>query len=184
MLLEIVHLLPAAPSTLMVYVEVVLTNSEKPRVLYVFKKFVQKFCWCQLSKVCIWLQESYKGSQLAGSQASREKFLKLSWSGLLPRPPCVNLSFYRFVSCVWWRRRAQVFLVLPRGFRSFPSVFFVDDKANGGWILFYWRLMLLWVIGVGFDNTSTLSVKWNITRIVSKLFGWVYIILRFPSLLV
>ena len=165
----------------MVYVDVVLTNSEKPCVLYFFKKFVQKFCWCQLSKVNIWPEESYKRSKLAFSQASREKFLKLSWSGLLP---CVNLSFYLFVSCVWWRRRSQIFLALPQWFRSFPSVFFVDYKANGGSILLCWRLMLLWVIGVGFDNTSTLSVKWNITRIVSKLFGWVYIILRFPSLLV
>ena len=81
-------------------------------------------------------------------------------------------------------RRAQDFLVLPQRFMSFPSVFFVDDKANRGWILFYLRLVLLWVIGVGFRNTSTLSVKRNVTRIVSKLFGWVYIILRFPSLLV
>ena len=30
---------------------------------------------------------------------------------------------------------------------------FVDDKANGGWFLFYWRLLLLWVMAVGFDNT-------------------------------
>ena len=81
-------------------------------------------------------------------------------------------------------RRAQDFLVLPQQFMSFPSVFFVDEKADGGWILFYLRLVLLWVIGVGFKNTSTLSVKWNVTRIVSKLFGWVYIILSFPSLLV
>ena len=168
----------------MVYVDVVLTNSEKPCVLYFFKKFVQKFCWCQLSKVNIWPEESYKRSQLAFSQAIREKFLKLSWSGLLPGPPCVNLSFYLFVSCVWWRRRPQMFLALPQWFRSFPSVFFVDHMVNRGWILLYWRLMLLWVIGVGFDNTSTLSVKWNITRILSKLFGWVYIILRFLSLLV
>ena len=161
----------------MVYVDVVLTNSEKPCVLYFFKKFVQKFCWCQLSKVNIWPEESYKRSKLAFSQASREKFLKLSWSGLLP---CVNLSFYLFVSCVWWRRRSQIFLALPQWFRSFPSVFLVDYKANGGSILLYWRLMLLWVIGVGFDNTSTLSLKWNFTRIVSKHFGWVYIILRCP----
>ena len=32
---------------------------------------------------------------------------------------------------------------------------FVDDKANGGWFL------LLWVIGVGFENTCTVSGKWN-----------------------
>ena len=56
-------------------------------------------------------------------------------------------------------RRTQDFLVLPQRFMSFPSVFFVDDKANGGWILFYLRLVLLWVIGVGFKNTRTLSVK-------------------------
>ena len=49
--------------------------------------------------------------------------------------------------------------VYPSGLGASPQSFFVDYKANGGWILLYWRLMLLWVIGVGFDNTSTLSVK-------------------------
>ena len=28
----------------------------------------------------------------------------------------------------------------------------VDDSANGSWFLFYWRLMLLWMMGVGFEN--------------------------------
>ena len=33
----------------------------------------------------------------------------------------------------------------------------VDYKANGGWFLFYWELMLFWVVGVGFKNTFTAS---------------------------
>ena len=38
-----------------------------------------------------------------------------------------------------------------------------DDKANRGWFLFYLRLMLPWVMGVGFVNTCTVSGKWNVT---------------------
>ena len=35
---------------------------------------------------------------------------------------------------------------------------FVDDLASGVWFLFYWRPMPLWVMGVGFVNTCTVSV--------------------------
>ena len=31
----------------------------------------------------------------------------------------------------------------------------------GDWFLFYWGLMLLWVMGVGFEITSTVSGKRN-----------------------
>ena len=43
---------------------------------------------------------------------------------------------------------------------------FIDDKhdkVNSGWFLFYLRLMLPWVMGVGFVNTCTVSGKWNVT---------------------
>ena len=36
-------------------------------------------------------------------------------------------------------------------------VVLVDIKANGGWLFFYWELMLFWVVGVGFKNTFTAS---------------------------
>ena len=55
----------------------------------------------------------------------------------------------------------------PRGLRASTKTYllrwlnlvcvaFVDDWImigldNGGWILFYWGLMLLWMMGVGFD---------------------------------
>ena len=29
---------------------------------------------------------------------------------------------------------------------------FVDDKADSGWLLFYWQLMLLQVMGAGFNK--------------------------------
>ena len=32
------------------------------------------------------------------------------------------------------------------------------NGANGAWFLFCWRPMLLWVMGVGFGNTCTVSV--------------------------
>ena len=53
-------------------------------------------------------------------------------------------------------------------------VIFVDDEANGGWVLFYWGLMLLWEMSVGFENTCTASGKWDVFRVISRLYGWVY----------
>ena len=50
----------------------------------------------------------------------------------------------------------------------------VDDKANGGWFLYFWELMLLYVMGVGFKNTYSASGKWNISKVVPRLFGWIY----------
>ena len=44
--------------------------------------------------------------------------------------------------------------------------------------------MLLWVMGVRFENTCKISGKWNVTRVVSRLYGLVYNILRLPPLLV
>ena len=35
----------------------------------------------------------------------------------------------------------------------------MDDQVSGGWFLFYWGLMLLGVMGVGFDNTCIVSGK-------------------------
>ena len=56
----------------------------------------------------------------------------------------------------------------------------VDDKANSGWFLFYSKLMLLSVMGVGFKkgvgfkNTCTVSGKCNISKVVPRLLGWIY----------
>ena len=44
--------------------------------------------------------------------------------------------------------------------------------------MFYWGLILLWVMGLGFENTCTVSEKQNISRVISVLYGWVYKILR------
>ena len=44
--------------------------------------------------------------------------------------------------------------------------------------------MLLWVMGVGFYNTCTVSGKWNISRVIPRLHGWVYKTLRLPPLVV
>ena len=101
-----------------------LTSSEKSYVLYAFEKFVQKFCWCQLSRVSIWSQESYKLSQLGGSLTSREKSLKLSWSGLLSRPLYVNLKFLSFCFlCLREGGESKISLCYPRGLGASPQSF-------------------------------------------------------------
>ena len=51
---------------------------------------------------------------------------------------------------------------------------FVDDSANGGWFLLCVRLMLLWMMCVGFNNTCTVSEKWNFFRVIARHFGWAY----------
>ena len=44
--------------------------------------------------------------------------------------------------------------------------------------------MLLWVMGVGFDNTCTVSGKWNVSRVILRLYRWVYKTLRLSPLVV
>ena len=61
---------------------------------------------------------------------------------------------------------------------------FVDDSVNGGWFLFCVRLMLLWVMGVGFNNTCAVSEKWNVFRVIARYFGWAYKNLRLSPLVV
>ena len=50
-----------------------------------------------------------------------------------------------------------------------------------GWFLFYWGSMRLWVMDVGFENTCTVSGK-NISRVIPRLYGWVYKALRLSPL--
>ena len=38
--------------------------------------------------------------------------------------------------------------------------------------MFYWGLILLWVMGLGFENTCTVSEKQNISRVISVLYGY------------
>ena len=39
-------------------------------------------------------------------------------------------------------------------------------------------LMPLWVLCLGFENTWAVSKKWNVSRVISRLYGSVYKILR------
>ena len=61
------------------------------------------------------------------------------------------------------------FLLLPQGLERFPSdlpqarwhnlVCVICRWLSQWWLLFYWGLMFLWVMGVGFKNTCTVSGK-------------------------
>ena len=44
--------------------------------------------------------------------------------------------------------------------------------------------MLLWVMSVGFEDTCTVPGKWNVFRVISRLFGRVYKTLRLNPLVV
>ena len=44
--------------------------------------------------------------------------------------------------------------------------------------------MLLWVTGVGFEGTCTVSGKWNVSRVIPRLYVWVCKTLRLSPLVV
>ena len=44
--------------------------------------------------------------------------------------------------------------------------------------------MLLWVMGVGFGNTYIVSWRWNVSRVIQRLYGWVYKTLKLSPLVV
>ena len=44
--------------------------------------------------------------------------------------------------------------------------------------------MLLWVMGVGFENTCTVSGKENVFKVIPRLYGWIYKTLKFFPLAV
>ena len=67
------------------------------------------------------------------------------------------------------KKMSPRFLLLPQGFESFPS-----DLP----------LMLLWVMNVGFENTCTISRKWNVSRVIRSIYRWIYKILRLSPLAV
>ena len=50
--------------------------------------------------------------------------------------------------------------------------------------MFYWGLVLLWVMRVVFENNCTVSERWNVLRVVSRLYGWVYKTLQLSPLVV
>ena len=93
-------------------------------------------------------------------------------------------------------RWVQGSLLSPQGFESFHSdlprarwfnivyVWSVCRWLSQWWFLFYCGLMLLWVMGVGFDNTCAVSGKWNVSRVIPRLYGWVYKTFRLSPLVV
>ena len=44
--------------------------------------------------------------------------------------------------------------------------------------------MLLGVIGVGVDSTWTVFQKWNVSRVIPRLYGWVYKTLKLSPLVI
>ena len=40
--------------------------------------------------------------------------------------------------------------------------------------MFVWELMLIWVMSVGFEYTCTVLEKENVSRVIPKLYEWVY----------
>ena len=75
------------------------------------------------------------------------------------------------------RKMSPCFLLLPQGFESFlwdlprsrwrnlVCVCSVCRRLSyGGWL----------VMGVGFKNICTVWREWNVSRVIPRLYGWVY----------
>ena len=61
---------------------------------------------------------------------------------------------------------------------------FVNDWVNSCWFLIYWGFILLWVMVEGFDNTCRVLGKWKFSRVIPRLYGWVYKTVRLALLAV
>ena len=61
----------------------------------------------------------------------------------------------------------------------------VANEVFGSTILHHRKkMMLLWVMEVGFDNTCTVSGKWNVSRVIPRLYGWLNKTVRLSTLVV
>ena len=115
-----------------------------------------------------------------------------SWCSWTKQEDWVNRRFYLFISCVnqveWERemRHPGVWeLPLKLTQARWHNLVRVECfRVCFAWLLFYWVLMLLWVVSVGFDNTCTLSGKWNVSKVIPRFSGWVYKTLRLFPLVV
>ena len=51
------------------------------------------------------------------------------------------------------------------GVWKLPMSIIASEVTNGGWFFFLWRLKLLKMIGVRFENSCTVSGKLNVSKI-------------------
>ena len=62
------------------------------------------------------------------------------------------------------------------------GVFLMINLMVAGFCSIKW-LMILWVMGVGFENTCTVSEKWNVSRFIWRLYKWDYNMLTVPLII-
>ena len=116
------------------------------------------FCsWCSWTKWARWVYLKFYLSLSRFNQVECGREMS-------PRFPCATPGVWELLLRPNANKVAQFSV----------CIVFVDDEANGGWFLFYWKLMLLWVMGVGLENTCIVSGKWHVSRVMPRLYGWVY----------
>ena len=120
---------------------------------------------------------------LAGRLGTRLSFCEVL-ELFLVRQLVSQLIYTMFISnnCVsfymWWKEKLVKYQKVSKYYEN------VCRWLSQWWLVFdFLGFMLLRVMGLGFDNTCTVSGKWNVTRIISRLYGWPYKTLR-PSKLV
>ena len=121
------------------------------------------FSFCSRTKWAHWVNPRYYLFVSGVSQGNQERrWEKGSFPSELPRVRWHNLVCVCVCVCV--------------------CIVFVDDETNGDWFLLYWGLVRLRVMGVAFENTYTVSGKWNVSRVIARPYGWVYKIIRLSPL--
>ena len=97
--------------------------------------------------------------------------------------------FFLFLVLIRWNEEGRWvldFLLPPRVFESYPSDLPRSRSRNLVCVVCFcsigdWSLKLVWEMRVGFENTCTATGKWNVSRVIPRLYGWVYKIWRlFP----
>ena len=94
----------------------------------------------------------------------------------------IKSFIFLFLVLIRWNEKGrwvQDFLSSSQKFESFHLDLPRTKRLNLVWLVFVFRgLMLPWVMQVGFYITCTVLGKWNVSRVIPRLYGWVYKILR------
>ena len=93
----------------------------------------------------------------------------------------------------WNEKKCKIFFCHPRGLTAFTQTYragVIYAWSVCRWLSQWWLVFVFlgfdatewW--GVGFDNTYTVSGKWNRSKVIPRLYGWVYKTLRLSQLVV
>ena len=90
-----------------------------------------------------------------------------------------DLSYPSDLPQARWFNLVRVCVVIVDDCKPMMGCFFFFFFGGGG----EGGLLLLWLMGVGCENTCAVSGKLNVSRVIPRLYKWVYKTLRLLSLM-